>query len=540
MQYEYFPVTISQLGAEVSYHDLMEGSFEVEGVRVKTHYLNHTVLTLGYRLEAGGVSIAYITDHEPFDRRMAVEGYQRSAEDWKKNDDDRHVDFFSGVDLLLHDCQYTANEYGKGKNGWGHSTVEYVVDVAIAAGVKQLAIFHHDPNRTDDQVDELLQYARERAARAAENKEGLSIPEIYAAAEGLVVDLKEGSQGSIQMNKGDQNVKCFNNDNLSRSLCARRKNRNIEGETVVVGLDCSTDFDEQLTEDLEKDKLKVELCKSFDDILKVSKQRKPSVLVMNQIVPGGGGSALDICKSIRNTDWGADVSFLVVAKNQDEMEMGRAESNIIAADDWITEPLSAAYIRTRVRMSLLRAPCRWKRAPIPKNEKERLATLHDSCILDVNHPYILSRIGSIARQLFDLPIVCFCVLDESKVKFIAVEGVDGVREAPRDASLCAHVVYKEDILIVNDAREDDRFADNPNVIGPPFLRFYAGVPITVKAKDGRKYSIGAMSLIDKVPRNFNLNQLKAFLDISAMVDEEFGTISQNARMKRVEDMILVR
>lgn len=191
---------------------------------------------------------------------------------------------------------------------------------------------------------------------------------------------------------------------------------------------------------------------------------------MNQTVPGG--RAIDICASIREMgEWGRNVSFLVVAKNQKEMEKCRAESNI-NADDWITEPLSAAYIRTRIRMSLLRSPCRWKRAPIPINEDARLAALYDSCMLDVDHSDSLTRIGRIATQLFDCAAFC-SLLDKDRVKFISGEGMK-CQDVPRDAAMCAHVVHNNDILVVNDALEDDRFADNPLVKGAPFLRFYAG------------------------------------------------------------------
>ena len=110
MQHEYFPVTMTQLLAKVNYHDLFEGSFKTKGVQIRTHYLNHTVLRLGYRLESGGVLIAYITDHEPYDHRLAVGGYKRGPDDSPARDDDRHVNLFEGADLLIHDCQYNAKE----------------------------------------------------------------------------------------------------------------------------------------------------------------------------------------------------------------------------------------------------------------------------------------------------------------------------------------------------------------------------------------------------------------------------------------------
>jgi len=74
MQYTYFPITIENMGATVRYHDLVEGGFTVGDVEVRTHYLNHPALTLGYRLEADGASLVYACDHEPFARRLAAGG----------------------------------------------------------------------------------------------------------------------------------------------------------------------------------------------------------------------------------------------------------------------------------------------------------------------------------------------------------------------------------------------------------------------------------------------------------------------------------
>lgn len=244
MQVEYFPVAMSQFIAEVNCHDLYEGLFKTKGVRVRTHYLNHTVLTLGYRLESGGVSIAYITDHEPFDHRLAVEGYQRSSDssdESSKTDDDRHVDFFEGVDLLIHDCQYTAKEYGQGKTGWGHSTIEYVVDVAIEAGVKQLALFHHDPNRTDDQVDELVQFAIERAEEKVRGGTGLTMPVIFAAAERLSIDFLEENKESRRRSS-----------NLAGSIQVPSGVISFAADNVAACLDCSLTFGKSLEEELDK------------------------------------------------------------------------------------------------------------------------------------------------------------------------------------------------------------------------------------------------------------------------------------------------
>ena len=84
------------------------------------------------------------------------------------------MQFFEDVDVLIHDCQYLYSEYDPisptSKEYWGHSTVEYVVEIAFYANVKQLVLFHHDPQRSDDQMDDLVRYAREIASIKLEHK----------------------------------------------------------------------------------------------------------------------------------------------------------------------------------------------------------------------------------------------------------------------------------------------------------------------------------------------------------------------------------
>ena len=149
MQYTYFPVTLDQCGAKIRYHDLVEGTFDIEDIKVSTRYLNHPALTLGYRLEADGVTVVYACDHEPHSRMLATGQGEITGQDL------RHAEFVSGADLLIHDAQYTAEEY-PAKIGWGHSTVEYVVKLGQHAGVKRVALTHHDPLRDDDALDRLV------------------------------------------------------------------------------------------------------------------------------------------------------------------------------------------------------------------------------------------------------------------------------------------------------------------------------------------------------------------------------------------------
>ena len=183
MHYTYFPVPLGDLRADMEFRELEEGTIEVEDTVIRTHYLNHTAVCMGYRLEADGVSLAYVTDHEPYGLLMgsgpgfAARVGQGLQGGFIHGGDRRLMDFVRGVDLLIQDTQYTPEEYVD-KRGWGHGSTDYVTDVAIQCGVRQLAMFHHEPTHSDAQVDEMVAYARDRAKTAG------SELHVFGAAEG--------------------------------------------------------------------------------------------------------------------------------------------------------------------------------------------------------------------------------------------------------------------------------------------------------------------------------------------------------------------
>ena len=187
--YRYFPVRHEELSSQVTYVDLKEGSYDLgQGLHLKTKYLNHPLLCLGYRFEYQGkvfctaydtepFSNLFITDPEDpdFDAVMAAEGEEAAA-----RENQRIETFIRDADLLVFDTQYTQKEYDQNRRGWGHSPMEYAVDVARRNRVKQLALFHHDVQRSDRQMDELAEvYCRPE-------KEG---PHIFFAREGMQVCL---------------------------------------------------------------------------------------------------------------------------------------------------------------------------------------------------------------------------------------------------------------------------------------------------------------------------------------------------------------
>ncbi len=164
----FFPVALADFRGDLRCHDL-DGSaeFEVGGFRVKAGPVSHIGHTLGFRIEAGGHSVAYISDHQaPADQRSVDKQVLELCED---------------ADLVMHDAQYTEEEFAS-LSDWGHSTDTYAVRVAVEAGAHRLCLFHHDPAHSDEQLDRMLAHARRIASKH-------HLTEVSAAAEGHSMDL---------------------------------------------------------------------------------------------------------------------------------------------------------------------------------------------------------------------------------------------------------------------------------------------------------------------------------------------------------------
>ncbi|MCP3888710.1 MAG: MBL fold metallo-hydrolase [Desulfobulbaceae bacterium] len=164
MKYRYFPINLGELASEVEYVRLKEDPrIDLgDGLILSTKLLNHPITALGYRFEYEGKVVCTCYDTEPFrnlfvtdpedpnyDEAMAYEGEEVAIEQNLAVEE-----FFKGADLLIYDAQYTDAEYIS-KINWGHTTMEYALTAANRAGVKKLALFHHDPDRTDATLDEL-------------------------------------------------------------------------------------------------------------------------------------------------------------------------------------------------------------------------------------------------------------------------------------------------------------------------------------------------------------------------------------------------
>jgi phosphoribosyl 1,2-cyclic phosphodiesterase/DNA-binding response OmpR family regulator len=483
MEYAYFPVALNAFAADVHFHEVVEGGFMIGDVRIATHYLNHPALTVGYRIEADGATLVYATDHEPHspDAGCGHGGKEETG-------DIAHLDFIRDADVVIHDAQYTAAEY-PAKVGWGHSTIEYVIDAAIAGNVKHIVLFHHDPARTDDAVDELITQARKRAADAG------SIVAITAAAEGTVLDLhgKDGTKFSPFMPSSLVNPA---NDLLKELI-------------LIAGV--ADDERALIKEAADADSIP-SVTVAVDKLYEAIASGHPSLIFL-----GDADSAIDpvlLCQKLREHpgDDASDVPIIVVTE---QANVSAERGEVAGVTDWLTRPFSMQYARSRMRAWLMRSMLRWRKAVLPQNEEERLEAVHNLGLLDTEAEERFDRHTRIAAAALDAPIALVTLVDRDRQWFKSHQGFD-FSETPRDLGFCSHAILEDKPLVVSDALTDDRFAENPVVVGDPRVRFYAGIPL--RTADGTR--VGALCVVDHKPRTLSATQLKMLQDIARLVEEE--------------------
>lgn len=135
---------------------------------------------------------------------------------------------------------------------------------------------------------------------------------------------------------------------------------------------------------------------------------------------------------------------------------------------------------------------------IPPNERERLRALHNSGLLDSGRERSYDRLTQLARQMFGASAAFVSLIDADRQWFKSAQGAD-VCETERATSFCGHTILEQEVMVVEDARQDSRFAGNPSVTGEPYLRFYAGAQL----RSDNGYNLGALCIIDQVPRAFS-------------------------------------
>lgn len=330
MEYAYFPVTLGQLGATIRYHELAEGSFDLGAVRVTARYLNHPGLALGYRLEAGGVAMVYATDHEPHSRHQSEVADAAQARPVHR-EDQRHVEFLAGADLVIHDAQYTLEEYPS-KLTWGHTPAELAVDFALAARVKRLALFHHDPFRNDAAVDRLVETCRRRAAAGA--------LDVFAAAEGQMMELAEREAAAPRVAK------------QAEATIADVVGTAHTSMTILL-VDDDPDIVRLLTMTLRPEGYRLLSASDGDAALEIARAERPDLLLLDWNMSGRNG--LEVCRALRAESdprlRNVPVVLLTAQVGAEDTAAGFAAG----VTDYVTKPFKPTHIRARVHAWLQRS-----------------------------------------------------------------------------------------------------------------------------------------------------------------------------------------
>jgi phosphoribosyl 1,2-cyclic phosphodiesterase len=149
----HFPVGLEQMRGLEPVRELAPDATKVGELLIRTTALNHPGACTGFRIECAAGHVAYLPDHEP---------YQNNGEHAGDSTQNALIEFIRGVDLLILDTQYTAEEYAR-RVGWGHGCLPDSVDLAIESGARRLILFHHDPSHDDSQIDQMVEVARAMA-----------------------------------------------------------------------------------------------------------------------------------------------------------------------------------------------------------------------------------------------------------------------------------------------------------------------------------------------------------------------------------------
>ncbi|KKP43584.1 MAG: Diguanylate cyclase with GAF sensor [Parcubacteria group bacterium GW2011_GWA2_33_14] len=173
-----------------------------------------------------------------------------------------------------------------------------------------------------------------------------------------------------------------------------------------------------------------------------------------------------------------------------------------------------------------------KKAPIPKNELKRIASLYALDLLDTPAEERFDRLTKTATKIFHVPISTLTLIDANREWFKSCQGLSKT-EGDRAISFCGHALVENEILVIPDTKKDERFADNPMVTGEPFIRFYAGVPI-ISADNQR---IGVFCIKDIKPREFSREDEEVLEGLAAWAELEINLRNLSLSVIEQQDII---
>jgi CheY-like chemotaxis protein len=321
MEYTYFPVELAQLGAKITYRDLAEGVHEIDGARVGAQLLNHPAIALGYRLEADGASLLYLCDHEPYWEPLWHSAAEAGRLESILHDGDRrHARFMQGADVVVHDSQYTPEEYPSKKN-WGHSTYSYVTQIAAAAGVRRLILTHHDPTHDDAFLSAIERRAQEVAAS------------IHSPME--VSCAREGYEASFEHEVLDK----------TRVTEIHQADPSHSGSLLVLVVDDDEDLRILARKALMHAGHTVLEAAGGEEGLKLIELQNPDLLLLDLMMPGMDG--FEVLRQLRARETGRPLPVIVLTALGDE-ESARSSFQF-GATDFLIKPFSPPQLDVRVR-----------------------------------------------------------------------------------------------------------------------------------------------------------------------------------------------
>lgn len=316
MQYSYFPVRLPELPGKIQFTELEEGAFTIEDITVRTQYLNHTAPTLGYRITADGSTVVYSADHEPF--------WDPSTLSLSHPGDRRHAAFFTDADLVIHDAQYTTEEY-RSKVSWGHSPMDYAIAVTRQAGARRLALFHHDPLHDDDFLDRVVTALRLKAGEL----------DVFAAADGQEIDLPRHGRRSRPSTAP--------NTALGRRVLAGARvlvaNEEITEVQLVAGI-------------LAEEGLKVSTVQDGDGALAMARVLRPDMLVVDASLNTREGVPAAV--ALRASEATRNVPILLLVPRSGSGDEPAPDLSDVGFTDCFAKPFSSPMLRSRVRAWLAR------------------------------------------------------------------------------------------------------------------------------------------------------------------------------------------